>query len=132
MVIASGAIVGCVAGLLGPIVFIAACVGNDRTTWSVLTDPEAIPSVATLAFLGIVNGAVGAWDGWRSSARSGWPVAWAPLLLFLYPAAEFAQYPSDSKLWGTYLFAVTMVAPFLWVAGRVGQEIGVAGRKRLG
>jgi hypothetical protein len=30
---------------------------------------------------------------------------------------------------GGVLLAVAIVAPFVWVAGRVGQEIGVAGHK---
>ncbi len=130
LVIVVGAVVGCFAGIAAPIVLVAACVWDGRTNWSVLAKPEAIPYVATLVILGTLDGAVGARNGWRSSARRAWPVVWAPLLLFLYPATEFAQYPSDSKIWGVSLLAVAIVAPFVWVAGRVGQEIGVAGRPR--
>ena len=58
-----------------------------------------------------------------------WPAAWAPALLLMFPAAEFARHPSDSKSWGPALLAVGILAPFVWVAGRVGQEVGVRGRK---
>jgi hypothetical protein len=91
-------------------------------------DPDAVPYLAALAVLGTLNGAAGAWDGWRSNARRAWPVARVPLLLLLCPTAAFVQYTSSYNTLGT-LLAVAIVAPFVWVAGRVGQEIGVAGRK---
>ncbi len=127
-VIAAGAALGFVAGVLAPVVFVAACVRDDRLEWSALTEPELAPYIAVLVALGIVNGGVGAWDGWRSGRCRAWPVAWAPAVLFLLPVAEFAQYPSDSKSWGPALLVVGIVAPFVWVAGRVGQEVGVRGR----
>ena len=128
--IAAGAAVGLAAGVLAPVVFVAACVWDGRTEWSALTKPELVPYIATLAALGLVNGGVGAWDGWRSGRCRLWPVAGAPLLLFLFPAFAFAEAPSDSKYWGPALLAVGIVAPFVWVAGRVGQEVGVRGRAR--
>ena len=128
-VIGAGAVIGLVAGVLAPVVFVAACVWDGRTEWSTLTKPEAVPYLAVLAGLGLLNGGVGAWDGWRSGLCRAWPVAWAPALLFLFPAVEFVQYPSDSKSWGPGLLAVGIVAPFVWVAGRDGQEVGVRGRK---
>jgi hypothetical protein len=128
-VIAAGACIGLVAGVLAPVVFIAGCVWDGRTKWSALTEPDLFPYWAMLAILGTLNGSVGAWDGWRSGICRLWPVACAPLLLFLFPIAEFARYPSDSKSWGPALLAFGIVAPFVWVAGRVGQEVGRAGRK---
>ncbi|MBM4071530.1 MAG: hypothetical protein FJ271_21735 [Planctomycetes bacterium] len=128
-VIAAGAALGLVAGVLAPVVFVAACVWGDRMEWSDLTKPELAPYIAVLVALGTANGAVGAWDGWRSGRCRAWPVAWAPGLLFLFPAWLWAQSPSDSKSWGVALLAVGIVAPFVWVAGRVGQEVGVRGRK---
>ena len=125
-----GAVIGLLAGVLAPVMFVAACVWDDRMEWSTLTKPEAVPYLAVLASLGLLNGVVGAWDGWRSGLCRGWPVAWAPALLFLFPLAEFAQYPSDSKIWGPALLAVGIVAPFVWVGGRVAQEIGARGRQR--
>lgn len=129
-VIVAGAVVGLVAGVLAPVVFVAACVWDGRTEWSALTQPELTPYFAVLAALGAVNGAVGAWDGWRSGLYRMWPVVWAPALLFLLPVTEWAQHPSDSKSWGAALLVVGIVAPFVWVAGRVGQEVGARGRPR--
>jgi hypothetical protein len=129
LVIGAGAAIGLVAGVLAPVAFVAACVWDGRTEWSTLTKPEAVPYLAVLAGLGLFNGGVGAWDGWRSGLCRLWPVAWAPALLFLFPAVIWAQYPSDSKSWGPALLAVGIVAPFVWVAGRVGQEVGVRGSK---
>ena len=128
-VIAAGACIGLIAGVLAPVVFIAGCVWDDRTKWSALAEPDMFPYWAVLAILGTLNGAVGARDGWRSGICRLWPVAWAPLLLFLFPISEFVRYQSDSKLSGAALLAVGIVAPFVWVAGRVGQEVGRAGRK---
>ncbi|MDY3554410.1 hypothetical protein R5W24_003532 [Gemmata sp. JC717] len=124
-VIVAGAVIGLIAGALAPVVFIAACVWDGRAKWSAITEPESAPYLATLVALGAVNGAVGAWDGWRSSRYRVWPVAWAPALLFLFPAVQWVQDSSDSKTWGAALLAVGIVAPFVWVAGRVGQEVGV-------
>lgn len=126
--IAAGACIGLVAGVLAPVVLIAGCVWDGRTEWSKLAEPVLFPYWAVLAGLSTLNGAVGAWDGWRSGICRLWPVAWAPLLLFLYPISEFARYPTDSKLSGVALMAFGIVAPFVWVAGRVGQEVGSAGR----
>ncbi|AWM35685.1 hypothetical protein GobsT_66320 [Gemmata obscuriglobus] len=123
--IVAGAVIGLIAGALAPVVFIAACVWDGRAEWSALTESESVPYIATLVALGAVNGAVGAWDGWRSSLYRVWPVAWVPALLFLFPAVQLVQYPSDSKTWGAALLVVGIVAPFVWVAGRVGQEVGV-------
>lgn len=128
-VIAAGAAIGLAAGVLAPVAFVAACVWDDRTEWSTLTKPEAVPYLAVVAVLGLLGGGGGAWDGWRSGVCRAWPAAWAPALLLTFPAAEFAQYPSDSKSWGPALLAIGIVAPFVWVAGRVGQEVGVRGRK---
>jgi hypothetical protein len=129
-VIAAGAVIGLIAGILAPVVFVAAFVWDGRTEWSTLTKPETVPYLAVLAGLGTVNGMVGALDAWRSGRCRAWPVAWAPALLFLFPAWLSAQY-LDSKSWGPSLLAVGIVAPFVWVAGRVGQEVGVRGRKGM-
>jgi hypothetical protein len=128
-VIAAGAVIGFVAGVAAPVVLVAACVWDDRMEWSALTKPELAPYFAVVVALGTVNGAVGACDGWRSGQCRAWPVAWAPGLLFLFPATLWALYQWDSKGWGVALLAVGIVAPFVWVAGRVGQEVGVKGRK---
>lgn len=127
-VIVAGAALGFVAGALAPVVFVAACVWDGHTDWSALAKLEVVVGFAVLASLGLLNGGVGAWDGWRSGRCRLGPVAWAPAALFLFPAAEFAHYPSDSKSWGPALLIVGIVAPFVWVAGRVGQEVGVRGR----
>ena len=128
--IAAGASIGLVAGVLAPVIFVAACVWDDRTEWSALTNPELVPYWAVLVSLGTLNGAFGAWDGWRSGLCRVLPVAWAPALLFVFPAVLWMQYPSNSKEWGPALLAVCIVAPFVWVAGRIGQEVGVRSRKR--
>jgi hypothetical protein len=127
LVIGSGAVVGCLAGLLAPAIVVAVCVWDGYGNWSALVDPDAVPYLAALAALGALNGALGAWDGWRSNDRRAWPVARVPLLLLLCPAAAFVQYTSSYNTLGI-LLAVAIVAPFVWLAGRVGQEIGVAGR----
>src|SRR5262245_15633092 len=100
VVIVAGAAIGLVAGVAAPVVFVAACVWDGRTEWSTLTKPDFAPYLAVLAGLGLLNGGVGAWDGWRSGLCRAWPVAWAPGVLFLFPAWLWAQYPSDSKSWG--------------------------------
>jgi hypothetical protein len=129
-VIVAGAAIGLIAGVAAPVVFVAACVLDDRLGWSALTEPESAPYFAVLATLGTANGGVGAWDGWRSGRCRAWPVAWAPALLFLLPAVVWAEHPSDSKSWGATLLVVGIVSPFVWVAGRVGQEVGVRGRSK--
>jgi hypothetical protein len=42
--------------------------------------------------------------------------------------ASFVQNPSDSKLWGVDLLVVAIFALFVWIAGRVGQELGQSGQ----
>ena len=61
-VIAAGAVLGLIAGVLAPVVFVAASVWDDRMEWSALTKPELAPYIAVLVALGTANGAVGAWD----------------------------------------------------------------------
>ena len=127
--VAAGAALGLLAGALTPVVFVAACVWDDRTAWSALAEPVGIIYLVVLTTLGAANGGVGARDGWRSDRRELGPVAWVPLSLLLFPAVMFALDQSDSKSWGAALLVVGILAPFVWVAGRVGQEVGVRGRR---
>jgi hypothetical protein len=136
-VAASGLLAGLLIGILGVVTFAAANTWDDRrrmsdtteeppylsAVWSALTDRLALPYWAATAAAGAVNGGVGAWAGRRGNRRAA-PVAVVPLLLLLYPLAAFVRYPSDSKSWGGELFVVVILGLFVWVAGRVGQEVG--------
>ncbi len=124
-VLATGAAIGFVAGICAPVAFVAALVRNETAEWSMLTNPTLVPYWALLVALATATGAFGAWDCWRSGLRRARRVAWAPALLFLWPATEWAQNPSDSKTWGVVLLVVAILAPFVWMGGRIGQEIGV-------
>jgi hypothetical protein len=141
-VAASGLVLGLLIGSLGPVVFVAANIWDDRRrtsdtseeppylskVWSVLVDQETLPYLAVVAASGAMNGGIGAWAGWRSN-RGVTLIAAVPLMLFLFPLVIFAQNPSDSKMWGGPLLVVGILAPFVWVASRAGQEVGVAGRR---
>jgi hypothetical protein len=136
-VAASGLLTGLLLGTLGVVTFAAANTWDDRrrlsdtkgeppylsAMWSALTDRRALPCWAATVAAGAVNGVVGAWAGRRGNRRAA-PVAAVPLLLLLFPLAAFVRYPSDSKSWGAELFVVVIVGLFVWVAGRVGQEVG--------
>jgi hypothetical protein len=137
LVAASGVLAGLLVGTLGVVTFAAANVWDDRrrmsdtteeppylsAVWSALTDRRVLPYLAAAAAAGAVNGGIGAWAGWRGSRRAA-PVVAVPLLLLSFPLAICVRNPSDSKTWGGELFVVVFVGLFVWVAGRVGQELG--------
>jgi hypothetical protein len=74
---------------------------------------------------GAANGGIGAWLGFKGFRRAA-PVAVIPLLLLLYPLSLYLRYSSDSKWasWSAALPEAMFVGLFVWVAGRVGQELG--------
>jgi hypothetical protein len=136
-VIGIGLASGLLIGILGPVIFIAANVWDDRRRMtdttdepaylsavrSSLTNSDLFPYLATVAVAGGVNGAIGAWVGWRGIRGPARTVA-VPLLFLLLPMTSCAENPSDSKTWGIELFVVVFIGLFVWVAGRVGQELG--------
>ncbi|HEX4592274.1 MAG TPA: hypothetical protein VH120_20230 [Gemmataceae bacterium] len=125
------------ASLLGVATFAAANTWDDRrrmsdtteeppylsAVWSTLMDRHALPYWAATVAAGAVNGMAGAWSGLRGNRRAA-PVAVVPLLLLLYPLALFVQHPDNSKSWVGVLIVVVILGLFVWVAGRVGQEVG--------
>ncbi len=118
-----GLISGGFLGILGPLVLIATGYGIKAGLWLFLWC--SIP-----ALVGAVNGMIGAADGMRSDKRQIWPVLIIPLLPLALPIIEFVQYPRISKFWVGALLVVGYFDLFVWVAGRVGQEIGVLVRRR--
>lgn len=100
-------------------------------TWFAVMVTSWKPLLEFLSFLGPVNAVVGVRDGLLSDARRQRPVAVVPLLLFLYPAAHYMQKPGASHQWEAALFGICLVAPFVWVAGQVGQEVSIAIRQML-
>jgi hypothetical protein len=122
-VVASGLLGGLLIGILGVIVFVAACVRDKQLEWTALTDERLLPYWAVVVAAAAANSELGALAGRRGNRRSA-PVAVIPLLLLLYPLATFVECPSDSKSWGVVLLVVVIFGLFVWVAGRVGQELG--------
>jgi hypothetical protein len=122
-VVVTGLLCGLLIGILGIVVFVGACVRDDRLEWSALTDTQFLPNWVSVVVAAAINGGIGACVGQRGSRRVA-PVFAIPLLMFLYPLASFVQDPSDSKLWGVDLLVVAIFAPFVWIASRVGQELG--------
>lgn len=129
-VIAIGAIAGLIFGVLAPISFLAACVWDGRLDWSSITKPAFILLITAFTTLGTINGVFGARDGWRSRLCRMWTVAIVTSVPFLFPLILLVMDPSDSKMWGPALIMIGIMTPFIWVAGRAGQEIGVRGRNR--
>jgi len=153
-----GLLAGFFIGILGPTIFVAASAlysGNrsiatyaaphcgrahwshldyadehfSAVIWSELTG-EWVPELFAIGVIGALNGALGARNGLRSAARSLWPVCLGPLLLLLYPFVEYIRNPNaGSMTWGGAVVLAYVMTPFAWVAGRVGQEIGVACRR---
>lgn len=126
-VVITGLFCGFLIGILGIVVFVAACVRDDRLEWSVLTDAQYLPYWTVVVLAAAVNCGIGSWVGRRGGRRLA-PVFVIPFLMFLYPLMSFVKNPSDSKLWGMDLLVVAIFGVFLWIAGRVGQEIGMRNR----
>ena len=136
-VVASGLMSGLLIGILGPTIGVAAGVWDDRrrmsdttdeppypsAVWSALTNRRALPYWAALTAMGAANGMIGALAGWRGYRRMA-PVVALPLLPLLIPLMSFVENPADSKRWVIELFVVLFFGLFVWVAGRVGQELG--------
>ena len=139
---ASGLVSGFLLGTLGPVVFAAANAWDDRrrmsdtadeppylsAVWSALSDRRVLPYWAAVAAAAAVNGAIGALAGWRGIRRVA-PTVVVPFLLLALPLMSYADDPSDSKTWGIELLVVVFVGLFVWVAGRVGQELGARQRQ---
>jgi len=128
ILIGAGLVSGLVLGAGGLMSIFAAKVYQDKVDWPTLT-PEYLSALAICATIGAVNGSVGAWDGIRSQRWRLWPVAIVPVLMLTYPLPSCLEYPNDSKTWGLLLFLAFWVGLFVWVAGRIGQEIGVRGSR---
>ncbi len=138
----SGLVAGLLIGILGPVIFVAANTWDDRrrmsdttdepsyfsAVWSALSNREALPYWAGVAAAAAMNGVVGALVGWRGIRRAA-PTVLVPLLLLGLPLRSYAENPSDSKTWGIELFVVVFVGLFVWVAGRIGQEVGARQRQ---
>lgn len=129
LVTAFGLLAGALIGVSGLVAFAAACVWDGRMDWSDVGVRYA-PHLVVIGSIGAVNGLVGAWDGWLSGARRPGPVLVVPLLLLTWPAVTFLRHPSDSKSWGVEGFVAVFIGLFVWVAGRVTQEIGAATKAR--
>jgi hypothetical protein len=136
-VAASGLLTGLLTSILGAVTFVSATVWDYRrrmsdTTdeppylsalWSALTDQRALPFWAALVAVFAMNSGIGAWAGSRGSRRAA-PVTVVPILLVLCALAYWVLGPSNPKSWVFELFIVAFVVLFVWVAGRLGQEVG--------
>ena len=133
LIMACGFLAGFPIGLLGPILLISAIKfwdHDERGVWSILTG-SSVPYFLAVGVIAAANGTIGALNGLRSSSQKPWPVVPVPLLLLLYPLIEYIQYPNaGSKSWGSILMVVLCMMPFILIAGRIGQEIGVMGSRR--
>jgi hypothetical protein len=118
--IASGTLIG----LLVPLILCGWEHWAGRTVSFV--PPEAIPFFAAGGALGAANGGVGTWAGWRWGSRPVGRLLWIPLLPPLYPLAIILQGGPDSKGAGAELVAFGLLGVFVWVAGRIGQDLGAA------
>ena len=128
-VIATAAVVGLVAGALGPIVFTASLVFFFNAEWPPLT--RIAPQLATMSGLGLLSGGIGGWDGWRSGRCRVWPLACASMFLLLNLAVGWAQFPPGSIPWSPYLVRTFCLwAPTVWLACWAGQCVGVRGRTK--
>ena len=125
LITALGLLSGYIIGIIGVIIFIAGMVRGDRAEWDEMKDRNVLQNGCLLAITMAVNGAIGALYGWKTGSRRAWLVSLFPLLLFILPLLLFAQAPSDSKAWGAPLLLCIYFATILWVAGRIGQAIGV-------
>lgn len=128
-----GATLACGAAvvLLAPFVLIwtsGLCYGMS---WFKILELECEGLFVILSVLGPVNASVGVCNGLWSDARRLRPVALVPLLLFLLPTTHYLGNAGRSQDRWLLLIHVCLVAPFVWVAGQVGQEIGVAIRQML-
>jgi hypothetical protein len=140
---AIGLLAGLLISILGWIVMISAFIWDNRrrmsdlsdepayftVVWRSLTHKDSLPYWAVVAALG-VNGGIGGWSGCRTGRKGIVPVLWVALLPFLFPLAVYAENPAGgSKSWGGAFVVALFIIPFVWVAGRVGQELGVRQRK---
>ena len=118
VVMALAGTLGLVVGGLGPVV-LAACFLHYGYTWTQCVRSGIYHHLTIMASLGCLNGLFGAWDGSRSGRHRLWPVAWAPALVFV--GWQFTGMGSISTL--------GICAAFVWLSGRLAQEVGVLGRR---
>lgn len=139
-----GLLVGLLIGILGWVVLVAAFVWDDRrrmsdlyeergyfaAVWSALTNTGGLPFWAAVAAAGAANGGIGGWVAWRTGRCGVVSVLWVALLPLLLPLADYVDNPAGgSKSWGGAFVVALFVMPFVWVAGRVGQEVGARQRR---
>jgi hypothetical protein len=134
--IGAGLLAGLLIGVFGVFAMVAAWIGDDHrraydrtallpywtTVWVALTDPASLPYLAGFATAAAANGAIGGWAGRRGS-RQVLPVAWIPLGVLVF-AAVLIAWEFDAKGWVAVLLPFVFIGVFVWVAGRVGQEVG--------
>ncbi len=140
---AFGLLAGLLIGTLGWVVLVSAFLWDDRrrmsdlseepaylaAVWARLTDGAGLPFGAAVATLAAVNGAVGGWAAQLTGGRGVIPVLAVALTPLLFPVAVYAENPGGgSKWWGGAFVVALFVIPFVWVAGRVGQELGARQR----
>ncbi len=98
--------------------------------WLVLSDRERLPGLSGIAAVGATSGAIGAWAGYRKGRHPIGPVLWFALIPLLLPLVVYAKNPAGgSKEWGGALCVAAIIIPFVWMAGRVGQELGALQRR---
>ena len=97
-----GLLAGFLIGIFGPIIFVAASAMYMSSDFADEPYSAVVWSyLFAIGVIGALNGALGAWNGLRSDARSLWPVCLGPLLLLLYPFVEFIRNPNaGSMTWG--------------------------------
>jgi hypothetical protein len=128
-VMVTSAVVGLVAGALGPIVIAASLMWFYNVEWPPLTHMG--PWLARMSALGLLSGSIGGWDGWRSGLCRMWPRACASMLLLLLLAISETQFfHGRFSLWSHLLHTIVFWAPTVWLACWAGQCVGVRDRTK--
>ena len=119
-----GFAIGAVIGVSCPLILIAYTALLDNTQ---LPRPSAelLLWLSAFAAPAAINGAIGAWVTARLASQSRWPVTILPVALPV--VATLATLFVDSKTRGGLQYFAVLAAVFSWLAGRVGQQIGLRG-----
>jgi hypothetical protein len=91
---------------------------------------DALVGLLVPPIAGGLNGTLGAMDGLTSNNHSPWRVVPGLAMLLILPLYELLQTPRDSQGVTIALIAAIFIGGFVWISGRLGQRIGIAGRSR--
>jgi len=118
-----------VIAISGAMIFIAILVKGNRTEWDILNDSHVPQRWIEISILMGFNGGIGAFYGLKTGSRRSWPVSVFPLVLVMLPCIAFIQDSTYSEYAiPSFILVCSMalfLALFMWIAGRVGQVIGI-------